>query len=476
MKRYSSPNFLFSLFILGIISINTSIAIDQKEDLNRIKSKAVEIKKQIRDLKIQHTKLKVKEITKAADSDKVYTKSENVKLLEIKISTLKKDLHHLGKIISHDRMPKNSRNSRRHAIKKNPYESYPELYDISKVKKANYAIGDGSKSKPFAIENYNQLQSIAHFPRSNFILSKNIDLSEKQWIPIPEFFGTFDGDNKEVTGLNWKDQRRAKEGFAFIMNLDGGTIKNIKFNKVEVHGYRRISTIVDQTIANSGALIENVHVSGNLSIAEAHLSGVVGAIRAGNEIKASSFTGSLKQTASGGPSDYGFVGGVVRSCAGKCSSLASSGSIHSIRGKVGGVVQQVYEQGVLFNSESAMNINPDYLPSCSKGNRVGGLVAILADEGSIENSHATGTICAQHYVGGLVAETWRIKSTAKISNSSFKGKLKWNNFLGIGAIIGFSTRPIILENIEWDPEHSGVENATGGRNRRRMPANINKRD
>ena len=136
-----------------------------------------------------------------------------------------------------------------------------------------FANGDGSQDNPYQISSGAELAYLAKqvsggnsYENNYFKLTADIDLGGKEWNPIGygsydrndsdvschEFKGTFDGNNRTISGLKISDKRHV--GLFWTNN---GTIKNLYLDNVEISTYQGAGAICDNnkgTIENCGVL------------------------------------------------------------------------------------------------------------------------------------------------------------------------------------------------------------------------------
>ena len=179
------------------------------------------------------------------------------------------------------------------------------------------------------------------------------------WTPIQGYAGTFDGGGKTITGLTINKSTMNVGLFASI--AEGGTVKNLKLDKVNVTANSNVGAIAGE---NRGT-IENCSVSGSVtgssdnscvggiagwhnngSITDCHSSATVeGLSRVGGiagksnaSITACSSTGDV--TATKNSMDYSWAGGVVGEFTGRSQLIAcyATGNVKGDAKHVGGVV------------------------------------------------------------------------------------------------------------------------------------------
>ena len=86
-----------------------------------------------------------------------------------------------------------------------------------------------------------ELDAIRNNPGGSYILMNDIDLSGKNWTPIPEFWGTLDGNGHSIDNMTINNQNKGSDYYdiAFIKNIKQKStraeIKNIKFKNINVY-------------------------------------------------------------------------------------------------------------------------------------------------------------------------------------------------------------------------------------------------
>lgn len=97
--------------------------------------------------------------------------------------------------------------------------------------------GSGSASSPYEIKTHEQLSALAKSVNQGngyagyyIKLTADIDLSQYEWTPIGRldnlFNGSFDGDNKKITGMNINAENVSYLGLFGCVDSNG-TVKNI---------------------------------------------------------------------------------------------------------------------------------------------------------------------------------------------------------------------------------------------------------
>ena len=249
--------------------------------------------------------------------------------------------------------------------------------------------GSGTTESPLEIYTASQLAEIAVLVNSKlgglerFLfnnadaavylkLMNDIDLSGYQggegWMPIGTdsypFKGTFDGNNKVITGLKINHSDTECQGlFGYI---SGGTVRNLGVININIQGGLNVGGVAGY-LENSG-IIENCYSTGTISseIPFCYVGGVVGTSYA-----------------------------TVRNCYSTCSVSAATSSSSCT---VGGVAGRSY--GSIVNCYSSGSVNATALYGCC----VGGVVGITVGA-TVNNCYSTGSVSGTGgacYVGGVI--------------------------------------------------------------------------
>lgn len=208
------------------------------------------------------------------------------------------------------------------------------------------------------------------------------------WTPISDFAGTFDGNNKTITGLTINQSATDNVGL-FASIAEGGTVKNLKLDDVDITANSNVGAIAGQ---NRGT-IENCSVSGKVagSSVNSYIGGIVGR-HYGGTITDCHSSATVEGTA--------YVGGIAGQSDASITACYSTGSVTATINSI----NESYAGGVV-----GLNTNEAILTACyatgdvkGDGMAVGGVVG--------ENSstvtacyHATGSVAgASGNTGGVV--------------------------------------------------------------------------
>jgi len=286
----------------------------------------------------------------------------------------------------------------------------------------------------FSLDNANQLAGLAElvnggvdFSEKTITLTKDIDLSTysvstkasaPSWIPIGTydnpFRGTFDGNNKKITGLFINDEALDYAGLFGRINC--GKVQDLGIELAQ--GGITAKTFVGAVVgAVWGGSVENCYAKGNIS-GESYVGGVAGRVDFDNIFSDPMVDGSI-------------------------SNCYSTGSVFGSGNYVGGVIGIIY--GDIANCYSTSSVN-------STGNYVGGVIGRFHSYNSMENCYATGSVNSTgNWVGGVAGGAFNPMENCVALNPSVSG----SSFVGRVAGTGSGTN-----NAAW--EEMTVNNATVG--------------
>lgn len=144
-----------------------------------------------------------------------------------------------------------------------------EGYEIDSEGNYTVTTADGLKAWAAAVQSNSSL---------NCTLADDITLPEvtdggSNWTPISDFAGTFDGNNKTITGLTINQSAMDNIGL-FASIAEGGTVKNLTLDNVNITAKSNVGAIAGE---NRGT-IENCSVSGSVTSSAGVNNGNVGGI------------------------------------------------------------------------------------------------------------------------------------------------------------------------------------------------------
>ena len=166
----------------------------------------------------------------------------------------------------------------------------------------------------------------------NITLAKDITLTEV-WTPIGSssnpYIGTFNGNNKTITGLTLTTGDRIG---LFGQVGTNGTVKDLKLADVNVSGNDNVGAVAG---CNEGT-ISNCSVSGSIQ-GNQNVGGVVGVMSTNSEMIACCVIGDVKSTVASSEANAGGVVGMMTECS--ITACYSTGNVTAENGtNVGGVV------------------------------------------------------------------------------------------------------------------------------------------
>ncbi|MCL2380743.1 MAG: hypothetical protein FWC64_04005 [Treponema sp.] len=219
------------------------------------------------------------------------------------------------------------------------------------------------------------------FRGKTIILTADLNLTNQEWrsigwsyLPLHPFNGTFDGDNRTITGFN----TTSNQGFFGLIG-EHGTVKNINFVDFSVSG----SDGEGGLARTNHGMIQNISIINGAVNGSAFTGGVV-SFNSGT-IQNTSFSGTISGVGSGG---------IASSNSGTIQSSVVTGTISSSSSEAGGISGN--NSGMVRNSYSTADITG----TGSIGHDIGGIVGI--NSGTVQHSFSTGNVTGAWRVGGVV--------------------------------------------------------------------------
>jgi len=118
-----------------------------------------------------------------------------------------------------------------------------------------FTNGDGSAAAPFVISTPEHLNAVRNNLTAHYRLANNITLTG-EWVPIPEFQGTFDGNGRTISGVAIDNYQENQAFFGVVGN--NGVVRNLSLE---------VDIVASRTAAlaaiNHGT-IENCRASGSI--------------------------------------------------------------------------------------------------------------------------------------------------------------------------------------------------------------------
>ena len=138
-------------------------------------------------------------------------------------------------------------------------ESAAELAGLAALllQNSNWQDVDAEMGRPSNFPGGNDLENLK---KANITLSGDIDLSAHSWVPIETFSGTFDGNERTISGLSVTS---GVTSYAGLFSYGSPTVKDVTLNKVYiVSNESSAGGIIGD--ARSNATIEGCKVSGTI--------------------------------------------------------------------------------------------------------------------------------------------------------------------------------------------------------------------
>jgi hypothetical protein len=293
------------------------------------------------------------------------------------------------------------------------------------------------------ISTVEQLEAINSSANENYVLLNNIEItsgpSNGNSYVSGEFWGTFDGNNKTISGLT-----------APLFNIIGGdgsaSVRNLNLETSDA-GVTGNGVLANSTYL--GAAIENVQVSGDVTGTTDNVGGLVGSFS--GDITNSSVTGTvigtntagglvglafgniLDSTFTGTVQGQRYIGGLVGSTGSSTISNSSASGIvtglNGGEGNIGGLVGG--GSGAIINSTSSVAVT-----GYEGTSNIGGLIGYADVSVQITDSSSSGTVTGTSNVGGVAGQI----AGSFISNSSSSAAVSGVNNVGglVGNAIGGS--------------------------------------
>ena len=220
------------------------------------------------------------------------------------------------------------------------------------------------------------------------------------WTPIGnssrKYTGTFDGNDKTISGLYFNDTSKSYVGlFGYVGSM--GAVKNVGVVGSYLKGYYYVGGVVGNNYG-SYATVSNSYNTGSVS-GSWFVGGVVGYNYSG-AVSNSYNTGSV--------SGDDYVGGVA-GCNpdGTVSNSYNTGSV-SGDDYVGGVAG--FNTGTVSNSYNTGSVSVGF-------DSVGGVVGFNSN-GTISNCYNTGSVSGDTYVGGVVG--YHVSTSGTVTNCYYR--------------------------------------------------------
>jgi hypothetical protein len=314
---------------------------------------------------------------------------------------------------------------------------------------APFGGGAGLSTDPWQICSSAQLDEVRNTASDAHTLCDDVDLSGVSFAPIPDYYGDFDGGGHTISNWSYADTSSVSgKDLGLFSRVDGAIIRRLVIDNAQLDSWST-SGILARRLTN-GAQVKHIDINGAvLTGIDGHLGGAITTVEAGTSVHHLAFEGTVDNVG------YGFVGGVIDSCAGICTQLLGEGSVTSGAWKTGGLVQSVSAPGVLRNSVSRMTVNGV--------DRVGGITAVM-NGGVIRNVYFEGSANGTFWVSGIVAETWNTQNP-EIDQVYVSGAVSnTTTASGIGGanILAYDATSAVITSAAWDNQTTGQTGSAGG--------------
>ncbi|MCL2501511.1 MAG: Ig-like domain-containing protein [Bacteroidales bacterium] len=275
-------------------------------------------------------------------------------------------------------------------------------------------ITDGTQDFPFQIKDAFDLEKLRDEVNGGedkagqyFIMTQDIPLTSSNWIPIGKdlshpFSGNFDGDGKEVSGL--EIHRVGSIGYAGLFGVvEDGAIENLGVKIIEINN--GIGSYVGGVAGNlNGGTVSHCYVIGSSSSSEIFggnsIGGVVGLVNHGGKVEYCSASIDVH----GAQAIGGVVGRTddvssVANCYATGNISASNQGAGGVVGRVnGGSVTNCYATGAISGTPNGLS--PMYLGGIAGRIFAGGSVThCVALNPSVSTEHTTGA-----HIGRIVGD------------------------------------------------------------------------
>ncbi len=249
-----------------------------------------------------------------------------------------------------------------------------------------------------------------------YVLQNDIDCIGVDFVPIPNFSGTFRGNGHTVSNVSISSSSDYVGFFSRIGNGGGpATIENLTLANIHVTSTRYyVGLLAGKSEAD---VITNVTVSGTISSAIGYVGGLIGITESATVTRAQASV--IINTPSAA-----YVGGLI--------GIANAGSSITRSSSGGAVIADSYIGGFIGISEDGATVNNSYSTASVSGDSfVGGLMGV--SESANENLYAAGEVTATGFFGGgligadgpftVTANSyWDTETTLQMTSAAGTGK------------------------------------------------------
>ena len=365
------------------------------------------------------------------------------------------------------------------------------FFAITNKANAQFSGGSGTENDPYIITTAAQLVQFStyfneYWPPDEYYqyhdkcykLGNDIDLSAygsgwnggKGWIPIGSytyynsFEGSFDGNNKKITGLYINES--SYQGFGFFGYIAGGKVFNLGIENANVTGYDYVGAVVGRM---SGGAITNCYSTGKVRANRYSAGGIAGDCSGSITITncnsmcevtgGDSYTGGIVGESIGGSisncyftgkvSGKNWAGGIAGLIKELCniSNCYSTDEITGIE-LIAGIAGYVYDNCTIVNCYSTGKINGN--------SAIGGIAGSLMSGSTVSNCYATSNVNGNSDVGGIAGRL----SGSYIKNCYSTGEVSAN--AGSGGVAGIVNNAGTLSfSVALNPSVTGMTIESG---------------
>ena len=273
--------------------------------------------------------------------------------------------------------------------------------------------GEGTEASPYLISSVADLETLRNKVNAGnsyegqFVkLAADLTLTEA-WTPIGNgtrssksysgnaFKGTFDGDNKSISGLKITSTTGNDAAIGLFGVVDGGTVKNLTLNNVDIN-------VANSDLAGGaiglmlgGATADNITVNGAI-VGNDGVGGIVGRLVISGTIENCTNNASVT-------SSYGGIGGIVGKAYYEDSANTSIfASIDNCTNN-GTVTAPMYVGGIVglarANVTDCVNNGP-----VVGGTQTGGIIGQLIAAGTVSGNENKAKITGKNHLGGIIGD------------------------------------------------------------------------
>jgi hypothetical protein len=156
------------------------------------------------------------------------------------------------------------------------------------------------------------LELVRTYPTAKFSLAADLDMSNIDFVPLPDFSGEFDGDGHVIFNL----KPTAQDGTAFFYKISGNAVvKNLGFENASVDGGWNVRVAVLTGYMAGNAQIENCYIANSTVRGRWHVGSFVGRMDGGNTAIRNCYSSAYLSTPTGTQAtdgeNTGHVAGIV---------------------------------------------------------------------------------------------------------------------------------------------------------------------